>query len=371
VSPTDNITNVNRPTFTGTAEAGVTVNLYDGATAVGTGVASAAGVWTVATTSNLAGGTHSITAKTADAAGNVSAASAALSVTIDTTAPAAPTNLDLATASDTGTSTTDNITSVKTPTFTGKAEAGSTVSLLDGTTVLGTSVATGGAWTFISPTLADGVHSITAKATDVAGNLGTASSALSVTVDTTPPNTPAFTGISANGNNLTLAGTGDASTTVAILNGATQLGTATVATGGTWSLKFASSSSVRTVTAVGSDAAGNKSPTTSGSVLIGTSSANTLTGTASNELLYGGSGADTFAFASLFGQDLIADFAVSGNGHDIINFHANSALNSFVNVLSHTTDVGSGVVISQDASNTLTLNNVTKASLATGDFTFV
>jgi hypothetical protein len=31
---------------------------------------------------------------------------------------------------------------------------------------------------------------------------------------------------------------------------------------------------------------------------------------------------------------------------------------------------GSGVVISQDASNTLTLNNVTKASLVTADFTF-
>ena len=236
--------------------------------------------------------------------------------------------------------------------------------------MLGTSVATGGAWTFISPTLADGVHSITAKATDVAGNLGTASSLLSVTVDTTPPNTPAFTGISANGNNLTLAGTGDASTTVAILNGATQLGTATVATGGTWSLKFASSSSVRTVTAVGSDAAGNKSPTTSGSVLLGTSSANTLTGTGGSELLYGGGGADTFSFASLSGQDLIADFAVSGSGHDIINFHAIASLGKFADVQSAMKQVGSSVVISQDASNTLTLNNVSLANLVSTDFTF-
>ena len=52
----------------------------------------------------------------------------------------------------------------------------------------------------------------------------------------------------------------------------------------------------------GSDAAGNKSPTTSGSALVGTSGANTLTGTGGNELLYGGGGADTFSFASLSGK---------------------------------------------------------------------
>ena len=141
VSNTDNITNVTKPTFTGTAEAGSTVTLYDGTTAVGTGVATRPGLWTI-TTSTLANGIRSITAKATDVAGNVSAASAALSVTIDTTAPAAPTTLDLATASDTGVSTTDNITNVTTPTFTGKAEAGSTVTLLDGTTVIGTGVAT-------------------------------------------------------------------------------------------------------------------------------------------------------------------------------------------------------------------------------------
>jgi hypothetical protein len=245
------------------------------------------------------------------------------------------------------------------------------VSLLDGTTVLGTSVATGGAWTFVSPTLANGVHSITAKATDVAGNVGAASSALSVTVDTVAPITPSFTGISANGNNLTLTGTGDASTTVAVLSGTTQLGTTTVATGGTWSLRFASSSSVRTLTAVGSDAAGNKSPTTSGSVLVGTSGANTLTSTGGNELLYGGGGVDTFSFSSLFGHDVIADFAATGTSHDIVNFHGSSVLNSFANVLANAAQVGSGVVITQDAGNAVTLNNVTKTALTSADFTFV
>ena len=55
--------------------------------------------------------------------------SSSLSVTIDTTAPDAPTAVDMIVASDTGDSTTDNITKVTTPTFTGKAEIGTTVTL--------------------------------------------------------------------------------------------------------------------------------------------------------------------------------------------------------------------------------------------------
>jgi hypothetical protein len=243
--------------------------------------------------------------------------------------------------------------------------------LYDGTAVLGTAVATGGKWTIAATTLTNGVHGITAKATDVAGNVSAASSKLSVTVDTVAPNAPAFSNITANSGNLTLTGTGEASTTVALLNGATQLGTATVASGGTWNMTFASSSSARTLTAVATDAAGNKSPTTSGAVVVGTSGANSLASTASNDLLYGGGGADTFTFASLFGRDVIADFAVSGTSHDVINFHANSVLNNFANVMSHAAQVGSAVVITQDANNVLTLNNVSRSSLTASDFSFV
>jgi hypothetical protein len=45
-------------------------------------------------------------------------------------------------------------------------------------------------------------------------------------------------------------------------------------------------------------------------------------------------------------------------------------LTNFADVLSHATQVGSGVVITQDA-NMLTLNNVTMKALASTDFTFV
>jgi hypothetical protein len=109
--------------------------------------------------------------------------------TLDTTAPTAPSGLDMTAVSDSGTSDTDNITSDTTPTFTGTAEAGSTVTLYDtdGVTVLGTTTATGGNWSITSSTLASGSHTITAKVTDAAGNVSSASSGLAISIDAVAP----------------------------------------------------------------------------------------------------------------------------------------------------------------------------------------
>ena len=365
VSNTDHITNITTPTFTGNAEAGSTVTLFDGTTQVGTGMAAATGVWTI-TTSTLRNGTHSITSKATDVAGNVSAASAALAVTIDTVVPAAPSVPALTAASDSGVSHTDNITNVRTPTFTGTAEAGSRVSLFDGTTVIGTGNATAtGVWTITASTLADGTHSVTAKAADAAGNVSAASSARSVTIDTT-----VIAPVLTSGTSSTLTGKGEAGASVTIFNGSASVGTALVGSNGNWSWQFAASSSPRTLTAVEVDKAGNVSPK-SGLALIGTGAADKLVSTAGNDLLIGGAGADTFSFDAIFGKDVIADFTAGGAAHDMINFHGSTTLKSFANVMSHATQVGTGVVISQDANNTLTLNNVLKSSLTQADFRFV
>jgi Ca2+-binding RTX toxin-like protein len=159
---------------------------------------------------------------------------------------------------------------------------------------------------------------------------------------------------------------------VSILNGTTTLGTATVNTGGTWNWAFlpGSSSTTRTLTAVASDVAGNKSGTT-GTVQIGTSGASTLTSTAGNDLFYGGAGADTFSFLAGFGKDVVADFTTSGTAHDTINFHGISSLNTFANVLSHTVQVGSSSVISDGSGDTLTLANISRSGLSSTDFKFV
>ena len=184
-SSTDNITADTSPTFTGTAEAGATVTLKEGTTQVGTGTATG-GAWTI-TASTLGSGAHAITATATDVAGNTSASSSSLSITIDTTAPAAPSTPDLTAASDTGSSSTDNITNDTTPTVSGTAEAGATVTVYDGGTAVGTGTATGGAWTITTSRPGAGTSPITAKATDVAGNTSVASGALSITIDTTAP----------------------------------------------------------------------------------------------------------------------------------------------------------------------------------------
>ncbi|MET0267344.1 MAG: DUF4347 domain-containing protein, partial [Duganella sp.] len=117
----------------------------------------------------------------------------------DTTPPAKPGAPDLRIADDTGSSGTDNITSVNTPIFTGTAEAGSTVRLYDsdGTTLLGSAVATGGNWSITSSTLAEGSHTLTVKATDAAGNVSVASDSLVVVIDRTAPTTVALSSQSA------------------------------------------------------------------------------------------------------------------------------------------------------------------------------
>ena len=85
----DGITNDNTLTLSGSAEAGSTVRVYDGATLLGSVAASGTGAWSY-TTAALANGGHSLTATATDAAGNSGIASTTLAVTIDTTAPAAP-----------------------------------------------------------------------------------------------------------------------------------------------------------------------------------------------------------------------------------------------------------------------------------------
>ncbi len=185
VSSADNLTADTTPTFDGTAEPGATVQLFAGATNVGTTVANGAtGAWTI-TSSLLGVGTYSFTAVQWDAAGNgPSAASSALSVTIDTTVPAAPSAPDLQAGSDTGTSSTDNITADTTPTFGGTAPATTQVDLYAGATLVGSTTSDGaGAWTITSSALTAGTYLFTAKAVGLYGS-SAASTGLSVTIYT-------------------------------------------------------------------------------------------------------------------------------------------------------------------------------------------
>jgi len=182
-STTDNITNDDMPLLTGwAAEIGSTVTIKDGSTVLGTAVVGAGGVWSLQVTTDLADGVHNLTVTSSNAA-----ISSQLAVTIDTAPPAAPSTPDLDASSDSNIDT-DNVTNDNTPTLNGTAEAGSTVRVYDGVTLIGTTTADGsGNWSLTPAALADGPHSFTATATDLAGNTSPASGALAVTIDTASP----------------------------------------------------------------------------------------------------------------------------------------------------------------------------------------
>ncbi len=68
-------TSLTKPTFTGMAEAGATVNVQIDGSLVGDAIANAAGAWSYTPTAALAIGAHIVTATEVDIAGNISSAS--------------------------------------------------------------------------------------------------------------------------------------------------------------------------------------------------------------------------------------------------------------------------------------------------------
>jgi chitodextrinase len=180
-SSSDNITNDSTPSFD-LSGFGTYYRLYRGGVLV-------SGDYATATSSTeaspLADGSYSYTLRSVDAAGNLSAASGALPVTIDTVAPGVPNLPDLNAGSDSGFSSSDNITNDSTPSF-DLSGFGTYYRLYRGATQVSGDYATAASFTEASP-LVDGSHSYTLRSVDAAGNLSTASGALSVTIDTVAP----------------------------------------------------------------------------------------------------------------------------------------------------------------------------------------
>ena len=269
ISDSDGITNVPEPTVTGTGEDGDTITLYDSATMIGTGVV-AGGVWSIAATVPFTEGTNTLRATQTDVAGNVSTASLPVDVTLLTTAPP-PSVPALAPASDSGISGSDDITNISEPTVTGTGSDGDTVTLFDGSAVIGSGTVTGGTWSIAAAVaLVEGTNALTAQQTDVAGNVSIASSALNVILDTSvlPPGDLALTASEnpESGGNVTrsalptFTGTGENGAIVTLFDGGTAAGTATV-TDGVWSITdtVPLNAGTTTFTARQTDVAGNLS----------------------------------------------------------------------------------------------------------------
>ncbi|HEY1227112.1 MAG TPA: Ig-like domain-containing protein, partial [Ramlibacter sp.] len=167
----DMLTSNTTPVLVGSdAEHGAKVELYDGATLLGSAVADATGAWSVKAPA-LADGSHALSIKMTDIAGNQSLSSS-FTLTIDTTAPAKLAKPTLDPSTDSGVPG-DWITSYTAPKLTGSgAEAGAKVDVLEGTTVLGSATANSdGSWSLTLSTLAVGTHNLVLHQTDVAGNV--------------------------------------------------------------------------------------------------------------------------------------------------------------------------------------------------------
>ncbi|MFB1065064.1 PQQ-binding-like beta-propeller repeat protein [Natrinema sp. H-ect4] len=215
----------------------------------------------------------------ADGDGADGANSESDSVTVDTVPPAAPSTPGLSAGSDTGRSSTDDVTSETKPTVTGTAEANAIITIRsDGDGTLGTTTAdAGGAWSFTpSAALSEATHTLTATATDDAGNTGPESDGLDVVIDTSAPGTPSAPDLTAgsdtggsdadnvtNEEKPTVTGTTEANATVTIRSDQVgTIGTTNADAGGAWSFTpdSALSETTHALTATATDAAGNSGP---------------------------------------------------------------------------------------------------------------
>ncbi|RYZ54966.1 MAG: hypothetical protein EOP07_15045 [Proteobacteria bacterium] len=191
----------------------------------------------VATTSLSLGGTglirdlaNSNAVLTLAAPGSAGSLGNAKNLVIDTIAPAVPV-ISLPTAAY---YSTTNVSVIS-----GTSEANAVVKVYEGATLIGTVTASGTNWSMtLATALTDGSHSITATATDAAGNDSTASVARTFIIDTSPPTAPVVTALATptNVNTPTVSGTSEPSMTIKVYSGATLLATTTANGSGVWSV---------------------------------------------------------------------------------------------------------------------------------------
>ncbi|HKR87489.1 MAG TPA: Ig-like domain-containing protein, partial [Phenylobacterium sp.] len=369
--------------LTGISTAGATITVYDGAAKLGTATADSTGHWGY-TLGGLADGAHALTA-TATTAGGVSASSAALTFTVDTVAPGAPSGLaDSAIVNG----VVDAAHDTASQTLTGAAAAGSTVTVYDGAAKLGVVTAnSSGQWSYALGQLADGAHSVTATATDQAGNTGPASGALQFTVNTqaassTPaqptapaPTAPHLSDVTATWwKQAALTGEAASGSLVKVYDNGAPIGTATADSSGAWSLATRLGNGVHSFTETATDSAGSTVGSTgvalfsrsTGVQLNGGSGDDVLVGRA-GDTLSGHGGHDSFVFNPSFGRETVADFSPAS---DTIVFDHN-LFGSASAVLQHATQSGTSVLIAYDANDVVTLQNTSLSSLTQGNFAFV
>ena len=241
-----------QPTYSGTRSSGdAVVTVYVDGASIGTATPTGLS-WSIRQPTTLAGGSHTVTATSTTAAGGTSAQSATTTFTVDATPPAPPTIVQ----------PFPNNLKNRTPTLTGTAETGGTVTFhVDGSPV-GTSPVDGsGNWSFTTGSLADGPHSFFVTATDAFGNVSAPSGSANLTIDNIAPATAVISspadGFLTNAP-LVLSGTGEP---LSILDFRTSQGSfasgVQIPVSGSWTQTLNLGNGVYDFTVVASDFAGN------------------------------------------------------------------------------------------------------------------
>ncbi len=82
-------------------------------------------------------------------------------------------------------------------------------------------------------------------------------------------------------------------------------------------------------------------------------------------------GTDIFVYSAGFGNETITEFAAGdGATHDTLQLSLGAQFTSLAQVIAASTQVGANTVITIDAADTITLNNVNKSSLVASNFVF-
>lgn len=210
-------TNDNTPTLEGTGSAGTVIHIYANGQEIGSTTVDSSGSWRFAITSALADGENHFTAIATNVKGE-SSESARFTLTIDTLSPDAP-RVELI-ADNTGLLTgplqNNDRTDEAKPLFSGQGEAGNTITIKEGSTVIGSAtVDENGRWTFTPTTpLSDGEHTFTVEQSDKAGNTSRVTTTPTIIVDTTPPDAATIDNVTKDGT--TVSGTAEAGSTVSI-----------------------------------------------------------------------------------------------------------------------------------------------------------
>ena len=188
-------TDDSKPLFSGSAEANTTVIIKDGRVEIGRAPVGSDGRWSFEPARPLSIGKHEFTVEALDKAGNTSSPSDRFELEVVTDVPPAVpaiTSVVDDVGSIIGNIQKNAVTDDARPTINGTAQAGTTVSVyIDGVLSGTAEVAANGEWSYTpSIDLPDGLHSITAKATNGVGNASPETGKYPINVDTKPADKP-------------------------------------------------------------------------------------------------------------------------------------------------------------------------------------